>query len=113
MRAGPLDKLVTFQRRAAGLDAYGQRSGAWEDVAIVWAAIRPLSTSERARAASVVGTVSHEITVRFDSRLVGVDDVAGWRIALGARTFNPGPPRNVDEQDRALVFDCTEGGGDE
>lgn len=112
MQAGKLDKLVTFQRRAAALDAYGHRTGAWEDVASVWAAVRPLTAREALHAREITPTVTHSITVRHDPRLVGLD-AAALRIVLGARTFNPGPPRNLDEQDVALVFDCTEGGGDE
>ena len=108
MQAGKLDRLVTFQQRADTLDAYGQRSGAWADVASVWAMVRPRTAAEAARAREVQPTVTHEITVRHDARLAGLG-AATLRIVYAGRVFNPGPPRNLDEASVALVFDCTEG----
>jgi SPP1 family predicted phage head-tail adaptor len=108
MQAGKLDKLVVFQSRAATLDAYGQKTGAWSDVASVWAGIRPVTAREALAAREVTPTLTHAITVRYDDRLVGLD-AAALRIVLGSRVFNPGPPRDVDEAGVALVFDCTEG----
>ena len=111
MQAGKLDKLVTFQRRAGTVDAYGQRTAAWEDVATVWGNVRPVTAREAVAAREVMPTVSHMVTVRFDARLAGLD-AAALRIVYGGRVFNPGPPRNVDEADVALAFDCTEGAFD-
>jgi SPP1 family predicted phage head-tail adaptor len=108
VRAGKLDKLVVFQQRAATLDAYGQRVGVWVDVASAWASVRPANASEKAQAREIQPTVTHEITVRYDPRLAGLA-AAGMRIVYAGRVFNPGPPRDTDEANASLVFDCVEG----
>ena len=44
--AGQLDQRITLQQRSAGADVLGQPSGAWADVASVWAKARPLRSRE-------------------------------------------------------------------
>ena len=46
LEAGKLNRRITIQRRAAGVDSRGQASGAWQDVATVWAMEMPRSARE-------------------------------------------------------------------
>lgn len=61
LNAGDLNQRITLRSRAAGLDAHGHPSGAWQTVATVWAAARPVEGREFVAA----GEARSEITVRF------------------------------------------------
>lgn len=45
--AGELDQRVTFRREVNVDDGMGGSSTTWEDVATVWAKVRPMSGTER------------------------------------------------------------------
>jgi SPP1 family predicted phage head-tail adaptor len=65
MDPGKLNQRVTLQRRAAGADAMGQASGAWEDVATLWAQVLPLRGREFFAAAQVQQELSIKVTIRY------------------------------------------------
>lgn len=46
LNAGQLDRRITIQARAAGADARGQASGAWETFTTVWAMPMPKAGRE-------------------------------------------------------------------
>lgn len=108
MRAGKLGRRVTFQQPTSAVDDYGQPvPGSFDDVATVWAAIRPMGSSERLAASQMQSGQTHVITVRHSTALAAA--IGSWRIVYGARTFGiVGLPRNPDEAGRWLVFDCVE-----
>jgi len=108
MRAGKLGRRVTFQQPTNAVDDYGQPvPGSFDDVATVWAAIRPMGSSERLAASQMQSGQTHVITVRHSTALAAA--IGSWRIAYGARKFDViGLPRNIDEAGRWLVFDCVE-----
>ena len=108
MHAGQLAHKVTFQQPTNAVDDYGQPvPGGFDDVATVWAAIRPMGSSERLAASQMQSGQTHVITVRHSTALAAA--IGSWRIAYGARTFGiVGLPRNPDEAGRWLVFDCVE-----
>lgn len=108
MRAGKLGRRVTFQQPTNAVDDYGQPvPGGFADVATVFAAIRPMGSSERLAAAQMQSGQTHVVTVRYTPSLSAA--TGAWRIVYGARTFGiVGLPRNPDEAGRWLVFDCVE-----
>ena len=108
MQAGRLNHRVTFQQPTNSVDDYGQPvPGSFDDVATVWAAIRPTGSSERLAASQMQSGQTHVITVRHSTALAAA--IGSWRIAYGARKFDViGLPRNIDEAGRWLVFDCVE-----
>ncbi len=108
MQAGTLTKRITLQKPGSAVDDYGQPvPGSFDDVATVWAAIRPMGSNERVAAAQMESGQTHVITVRWSAPLAAAQ--GSWRIVFGARTFGiVGLPRNPDEAGRWLVFDCTE-----
>lgn len=65
MDPGELNQRVTLQRRAVGTDAMGQASGAWTDVATVWARVLPLRGREFFAAAQVQQELSIKVTMRY------------------------------------------------
>lgn len=108
MQAGQLTHRVTFQQPTSAVDDYGQPvPGGFADVATVFAAIRPIGSSERLAASQMQSGQTHVITVRHSTALAAA--IGSWRIAYGARKFDViGLPRNIDEAGRWLVFDCVE-----
>jgi SPP1 family predicted phage head-tail adaptor len=102
---------ITVQRPGTAVDGFGHRVPGWQTVATVWAAVRPMGSNERVAAAQMQSGQTHVVTTRYSPALAALRGEC--RLVLGARTFNlVGFPRNVDEADRYLVFDCTEGGAD-
>lgn len=108
MQAGRLNHRVTFQQPTNSVDDYGQPvPGSFDDVATVWAAIRPTGSSERVAAAQMESGQTHVITVRWSAPLAAAQ--GSWRIVFGARAFGiVGLPRCPDERREWLIFDCTE-----
>ncbi len=108
MQAGQLTHRVTFQQPTNAVDDYGQPvPGGFADVATVFAAIRPMGSSERLAASQMQSGQTHVLTVRHTGSLAAA--TGAWRIVYGSRTFGiVGLPRNPDEAGRWLVFDCVE-----
>lgn len=108
MDAGLLNKRVTFQRPTSGVDDYGQPvPGGFEDVATVWAYIRPTGSNERLAAAQMQSGQTHVVTARYQQALAVAS--GSWRIKYGTRLFGiVGLPRNIDEGRHTLIFDCVE-----
>lgn len=111
MDPGKLNKRVRFERPHTNTGSFGHRAPGWELVTEAWASIRPMGSNERMAAYQMQSGQTHVLTVRYTPVLAAAR--GEWRIAFGARTFNiVGLPRNRDEANRELVFDCTEGGAD-
>ena len=108
MQAGTLTERITLQKPGNAVDDYGQPvPGSFDDVATVWAAIRPTGSSERLAASQMQSGQTHVITVRHAASIAAA--TGAWRIVYGSRTFGVvGLPRNPDEAGRWLVFDCVE-----
>lgn len=108
MHAGRLAHKVTFQQPTNAVDDYGQPvPGGFADVATVFAAIRPMGSSERLAASQMQSGQTHVLTVRHAASIAAA--TGAWRIVYGSRTFGVvGLPRNPDEAGRWLVFDCVE-----
>lgn len=85
---GKMDRRITIRQRAAGLDAFGQPSGAWEDVATVWASYRTKAggegqePSQRVARQTVIFRIRYragirpEMQVAWDGETFDVVDVA-------------------------------------
>lgn len=108
MQAGTLTKRITLQKPGNAVDDYGQPvPGSFDDVATVWAAIRPMGSSERLAASQMQSGQTHVVTVRYQSSLAAA--TGAWRIVYKARHFGiVGLPRNIQEGGHTLVFDCVE-----
>ena len=64
LNAGDLNQRITLQSKAAGVDALGQDSTTWSDVATVWAQAQPI----RGREYFAAGQTQSEVSVRFRIR---------------------------------------------
>jgi len=110
MRIGQLRHRVTFQRPGTDKDEFGQPipgGSGFTDVATVWAEVRPMGSNERLAAAQMQSGQTHVITTHYTPTLAAAK--GAWRILYGQRVLGiVGLPRDVSEQHRWLVFDCTE-----
>jgi SPP1 family predicted phage head-tail adaptor len=111
MRISKLQQRITVQRRSTTLDAYGQEINSWTNIGTVWAEVKPLSGTEKMRTNAMVveSQLTHRVTVRYSALFLPSIDADAWRILLGTRIFNITASWNVDEADKTIIFDCTEG----
>ncbi len=70
MRAGALDRRVTFQKKVSGTDSWGQPIDTWEDVATVWAWVKAPSgmgslTSEYMADSGEVSAAQYSVRIRY------------------------------------------------
>ena len=106
-RAGRLNMRVTLQRPAVGIDARGQASDSFDEVATVWAAVEDLRGREYFAAAQVQATTDTRITIRHRT-----DVDATWRITHRGRAY--GIVSIIDPMARreTLELMCTAGARD-
>jgi SPP1 family predicted phage head-tail adaptor len=113
MDIGKFDKRITLQSRSATLDAYGQELNSWSNVATIWANIKPIGGREKLRSMAVESDLTHTVAIRYDKRFLPPTKVDAWRISYvtpaATRIFNIIGARDVDEERRYIIFDCTEG----
>lgn len=111
MNPNKLHHKITFQRASSTVADFGHRVDGWTNIATVFADVRPMGSNERMAAMQMQSGGTHVVTVRYQSdleSLTGKD-----RVLFGSRTFNiVGLPRNIDERNRVLAMDVTEGGAD-
>lgn len=81
--AGKLDQRVTLRAIGAGQDAAGQPSGAWADVATVWADVRDISGREFIGAGGVANEVQTRIFIRRRA-----DTVPAMRVQHSSTTYH-------------------------
>ena len=82
-RIGALRHRVTLEQPLRTPDGGGGAAVAWEAVAELWAAIRPIGGDERLEADQVAGRITHTIWIR---RRSGVDP--SMRFRQGTRLFD-------------------------
>ena len=93
---------LTLQKRME-TDGEGACSGSYVAIAIVWAAIEPLSATRIWQAQQVQQQISHRITMAFSA------DVSGdLRFLSGERIFEIASVFDPDETGRFLVCECLE-----
>lgn len=111
MNPNKLHHKITFQRPSSTAGDFGHRVDGWTDIATVFADLRPMGSNERMAAMQMQSGGTHVVTVRYQSNLCSL--TGKDRILFGSRTFNiVGLPRNIDERNRVLAMDVTEGGAD-
>lgn len=85
--AGDYDRRISIQLRAAGSNALGEATGAWQEIAKVWAKVTPLRGNEWAGAGAMQDAVTHEIrwrygvTVSRENRLVELGTGQAYEIS--------------------------------
>jgi SPP1 family predicted phage head-tail adaptor len=65
MRAGALDRRITLQRGVAVQDDFNQPVKSWEEIATVWAEVRPVGGGEGFDAQQLKATADVRIAIRY------------------------------------------------
>lgn len=103
--AGQLNQRVILQQRANGVDAAGQPSTTWQDVATVWAKVQPLRGRDFLAAAQAQATFDARVHIRWRAGVV-----ATMRLMWGTQPLEiVGEPINVDGRNREIELMCTHG----
>jgi SPP1 family predicted phage head-tail adaptor len=90
--AGALDQRITLQHRSATLDALGQATESWVDMATVWASAQPLRGREFFAAGAMQSEASVRFRIRYRAGVTGAMRVL-WR---GEPHAIVAPPIDVD-----------------
>lgn len=103
--AGILDQRLTLQQRAAGQDALGDASGAWQDVATVWGGAQPIRGREFFAAGQMQAALDVKFTIRHRA-----DVLPTWRVLWrGVPHEIAAPPIDVSGRREYLELMCTSG----
>jgi SPP1 family predicted phage head-tail adaptor len=105
LNAGELDQRITIRQRAAGLDAHGHPSGAWTNVATVWAAARPITGREFFAAGETRSEVSVKFRIRYRTGITAAMQVL-WR---GVAHDIVAPPMELFGGKEVLELMCSTG----
>lgn len=98
MKAGKLRHRITFQKPKFEDSGHGGKAKGWENVATVWAEIKPVSGREYFENFQMESEISTKITIRY---LAGLN--THMRIKFGDRYFKiVTPPINPQESNRVL-----------
>lgn len=94
-RIGKLRHKITIQKKNRVPDGMGGWTFTWDQVAQVWAEIKPFSANERFRADKIEEKVDHRITFR------AIDDIdASMRITFRNRAFEIRGIIDIEERER-------------
>lgn len=88
MKAGQLNRRIKIQKKAKGVDDFGQPVDTWEDYATVWAWLKAPTgmgtiNSEFATKAGDVSKTQYSIRIRYRT-----DITAKMRVVLGSVIFD-------------------------
>jgi SPP1 family predicted phage head-tail adaptor len=87
---------VTIQKQIKTEDGYGGTAVAWQDLAIVWAIIKPYSGREVFYSEQKQSRVTHKITVRYNALFADTKVTGSYRILYGDRVLNVRFIRNLE-----------------
>lgn len=100
---GKLRHRVTLQELVKTDDGYGGIVETWQDVATVWAAIKPLRGNERYTAQQVQSELSHKITIRYQAGIK-----PQMKLLYKGRTFEIESVIDIEERHQWLELLCSE-----
>lgn len=105
MRAGPLNKVITLQEQQEVKDDYGSININYIDLKDIRASVAPISGDEKYINAELLNTVTHKITIRYDSNL-NLDPTN--RIVFKNRNFEIENVLNFQEKNVFYTILCKE-----
>ena len=95
--------LLTLQTRTETLDALGEATPTYQDLAKVWGRLEAVSSKEQFESQQIRAEVSHRITIRYASAYAALK--AEDRIVIGSRTFDIVTP--IDKEGRRRELEIT------
>ena len=103
MLAGRLKHRLEIQTESTTLDVYGEPTSGWSTDETVWAALEPISGTERDIGEGLAGIVSHRVLMRYTANATPKK-----RLKYGARIFGIESVLNHDEKNAHLRIFCKE-----
>jgi SPP1 family predicted phage head-tail adaptor len=103
LRAGSLRHLLTFERRAAGRNAFGEASGAWVQFAKAYGGIEPIVGIQERFQALQIGSVG-SIRIRCRYRPAAATATTADRITAYGKVYDIRAVVDVDTAHRELQF---------
>lgn len=103
MRAGDLRQRIKIQQKSVTRDTYGGETITWTDVAIVWAAVEPISGREYFSAQQFRAEVTTRIRIRHRAGITPV-----MRVSSGTRLYDIISVIEVNERNREVHLMCQE-----
>jgi SPP1 family predicted phage head-tail adaptor len=103
MDTGDLNKRVVIQAQTKTPDGLGGFVVVYSDLATVWAAIWPVSATERVSANTITLINTHRIRIRYRMGFK-----SSWRIKFGNRYFSIVSIINPNEANEYLDLMCKE-----
>lgn len=104
MNPGQLNKRITFLEQTASQNSYGESENTWNEIATVWANVKPLQGRELYLAKQVHAEISSKITIRYRPGVL-----PKMRIKYGVRTLEIiAPPIDIEEKNLFLEIACKE-----
>jgi len=82
-QVGMLDKRISLQDPSKVSDSMGGFTETWTTVCTVFAAVWPVSATEKIQSAAPTMTISHRIRIRYRKVLK-----ASWRVLYNGRYFS-------------------------
>lgn len=103
--AGDFNRRVTLQKRIDTMDAYGQKSTGWSDIATVWAHVQPLSATQTTDETANRRELDMLVTIRHRPSLVQSGD---WRVLYAGRHYDVIGARDPHTAHDVVVMECKE-----
>jgi SPP1 family predicted phage head-tail adaptor len=103
MNPGELRHRITLQKLENVQDSFGQPVEQWNDVATIWASVKPLVGREFFAAETVNSEVTHKVRIRFRAGIT-----PDMRIKFGTRIFQITAVINYQERNVELQLMCKE-----
>jgi len=104
MGIGKFRHFITLQGQGTTRDSGGGISSGFSTIASVYANVVPKSGKEVYKRGKLVGSVTHEITIRYRTDITNAS-----RISFNNKFFNIRSIINIDERGRYLKLMCEEG----
>lgn len=109
IRSGEMRHTLTVEQQATTQDSMGGQSTAWSTLLTVRGAIAPMTAAERISSQALATDVSHQITTRYHPAFIDPLANATRRIRYGSRIFAIRGTLNIDERNKVITFEASEG----
>jgi len=107
LRAGPLNRKISLQRKSSGKDDLGQPTDVWTEFASVWGAVLQLSGKEKITGGTKVDTGSASIRIRYRTDITSADRALSQGVIFNISSVLP----NVSSREFTDLA-CTENAND-
>ena len=103
MEPGRMRHRIRIQRLSQVRNEFGESENSWEDAAIVWASIQPVSGREFLEGMKAQAEVTHKVTIRYNPAVK-----ASMRVLFGERVLDILHIIDTWERHHEMVLMCKE-----